>query len=69
MRLSVLYCRTVNFTVSSPSSSEKVTGKIKSKWVNAFKNVKGKQSPAVGPAKPPVPAAPVLHWFQLVRST
>jgi len=40
------------------SSSEKVTGKIKSKWVNAFKNVKGKQSPAAGPAKPPVPAAP-----------
>jgi len=54
--------------VQAGGPSEKGTGKIKSKWVNAFKNVKGKQAPAVKPAAPvPTGPPPVLensHQFQ-----
>merc|ERR1719328_58266 len=44
--------------VQSGGASAKVTGKIKSKWVNAFKNVKGSQqnnnqAPAAGGGKAP----------------
>merc|ERR1719429_375413 len=38
--------------VQSGGASAKVTGKIKSKWVNAFKNVKGGQSSNVSPGAP-----------------
>merc|ERR1719233_2053445 len=42
--------------------------KIKSKWVNAFKNVKGKQSPTVKPGAPvatgPPPVLENNHQFQ-----
>merc|ERR1712095_7987 len=34
--------------VQSGGASAKVTGKIKSKWVNAFKNVKGQQNNQAG---------------------
>merc|ERR1719211_876970 len=47
--------------VPSGGASEKVTGKFKSKWVNAFKNVKGGGGKApVGPAgvKPPTAVGP-----------
>lgn len=54
--------------VTAGGPSQKDTGKMKSKWVNAFKNVKGKQAPAVKPTAPvPTGSPPVLensHQFQ-----
>merc|ERR1711862_453057 len=45
--------------VQSGGASAKVTGKIKSKWVNAFKNVKGQQNnQAVAGARAPANVAP-----------
>jgi len=45
--------------VQSGGASAKVTGKIKSKWVNAFKNVKGSQQSNPGPASASKAAAAV----------
>jgi len=54
--------------VTAGGPSQKDTGKIKSKWVNAFKNVKGKQTAAVKPATPvatgPPPVLENSHQFQ-----
>jgi len=54
--------------VPAGGPSEKGTGKIKSKWVNAFKNVKGKQAPVVKPGPSVVPGPPPVlensHQFQ-----
>jgi len=54
--------------VPAGGPSEKGTGKMKSKWVNAFKNVKGKQAPVVKPATPvatgPPPVLENSHQFQ-----
>jgi len=52
----------------SSGPSDKGTAKIKSKWVNAFKNVKGKQAPAEKPSAPvatgPPPLLETSHQFQ-----
>merc|ERR1712142_850957 len=45
--------------VQSGGASAKVTGKIKSKWVNAFKNVKGSQQTNPGPGSASKAAAAV----------
>merc|ERR1712025_75554 len=45
--------------VQSGGASAKVTGKIKSKWVNAFKNVKGSQQSNPGPGSASKAAAAV----------
>lgn len=54
--------------VTAGGPSQKDTGKMKSKWVNAFKNVKGKQAPAVKPTTPvatgPPPVLENSHQFQ-----
>merc|ERR1719228_2261640 len=59
-------CAVDGVTAGGPSQKE--TGKIKSKWVNAFKNVKGKQSPTVKPSAPvatgPPPVLENNHQFQ-----
>ena len=48
--------------------SQKESGKLKSKWVNAFKNVKGKQAPAEKPTTPVATGPPAVldtsHQFQ-----
>eukprot|EP00092_Neocalanus_flemingeri_P014476 GFUD01015621.1.p1 GENE.GFUD01015621.1~~GFUD01015621.1.p1 ORF type:complete len:628 (+),score=176.52 GFUD01015621.1:199-1884(+) len=59
-------CAVEGVTAGGPS--EKSTGKMKSKWVNAFKNVKGKKDPSIKPATPVATAAPPVldnsHQFQ-----
>lgn len=59
-------CAVDGVTAGGPSQKE--TGKMKSKWVNAFKNVKGKQAPAVKPTTPvatgPPPVLENSHQFQ-----
>jgi len=59
-------CAVDGVTAGGPSQKE--TGKMKSKWVNAFKNVKGKPSPTVKPVAPVASATPPAlensHQFQ-----
>eukprot|EP00092_Neocalanus_flemingeri_P009208 GFUD01009909.1.p1 GENE.GFUD01009909.1~~GFUD01009909.1.p1 ORF type:complete len:726 (-),score=191.16 GFUD01009909.1:343-2520(-) len=59
-------CAVEGVTAGGPS--EKSTGKMKSKWVNAFKNVKGKKDPSIKPVTPVATAAPPVldnsHQFQ-----
>merc|ERR1719228_1479290 len=59
-------CAVDGVTAGGPSQKE--TGKMKSKWVNAFKNVKGKPAATVKPAAPVAsgtpPALENSHQFQ-----
>merc|ERR1712106_252462 len=59
-------CAVDGVTAGGPSQKE--SGKLKSKWVNAFKNVKGKQAPTEKPAAPVATGPPAVldtsHQFQ-----